>query len=83
MLQSPQIPEDLDAKKSGKNHPVSDLYQETNEFIYRFIGSKHPNTICWLLEIVNLLTDKFSSLSAIRDFEKKKQVFMTIYSRLL
>jgi hypothetical protein len=87
MLHSPQIPEDLSAKKQDKVHPVSALYDKTKEFINMFIGSKHPNTICWLLEIVNLLTDKFTVLDTTggenKDFEKKKEALFPIYQRLL
>lgn len=37
-----------------------DLYKATVEFIDRFKSSKHPNTICWLIEILHILTSKFS-----------------------
>jgi hypothetical protein len=55
------------------------------EFIDRFIGTKHPNTICWLLEILNILTDKFSvsSGSEGKDFEKKKKALKPCFERLL
>jgi hypothetical protein len=66
-------------------HPVSQLYGEMKEFIDRFIGTKHPNTICWLLEILNILTDKFSvsSGSEGKDFEKKKKALKPCFERLL
>lgn len=35
------------------------LYKETLAFIDLMKHSRHPNTRCWLLEIMNILTNKF------------------------
>ena len=37
-----------------------ELYKQTVEFIDRLKQSKHPNTVCWLLEILHVLTSKFT-----------------------
>ena len=34
------------------------LYQETLSFVDLFQCSRHPNTVCWLLEIIHILTNK-------------------------
>jgi hypothetical protein len=33
-----------------------DLFENARKFFGTFIHTKHPNTICWLLEILRLLT---------------------------
>ena len=36
-----------------------ELYRQTIEFIENMKKSKHPVTVCWLLEILHILTNKF------------------------
>ena len=40
-----------------------ELYREIIDFIDKLKHSKHPNTVCWLLEILHLLTSKFQASS--------------------
>jgi len=35
------------------------LYANILKFVKGFINSRHPNTITWLSEIINILTNKF------------------------
>jgi hypothetical protein len=35
------------------------LYTNMKNFMRVFLTSKHPNTICWMLEILHIVTDKF------------------------
>jgi hypothetical protein len=37
------------------------LYNNAKKFFATFMTSKHPNTICWLLEILYLIVDKFKA----------------------
>ena len=38
-----------------------ELYRQTIEFIDNMKKSKHPVTVCWLLEILHILTNKFTA----------------------
>lgn len=44
-----------------KKHGKLDLYKETIMFVTSLQWSRHPITICWLLEILHILTNKFPS----------------------
>jgi hypothetical protein len=35
------------------------LYTNVKNVIKVFLTTKHPNTICWMLEIMHIVTDKF------------------------
>ena len=37
-----------------------ELYKQSISFIQMLSKSNHPITICWLLEILHILTSKFS-----------------------
>ena len=48
------------AKEDEFKEKKIELYRQTVEFIEKLKSSKHPNTICWLIEILHILTSKFS-----------------------
>ena len=39
----------------------SRLYKAALTFFKAFRNTKHPNTVCWILEIVYLLAEKFKT----------------------
>lgn len=68
------FPQNLDVKKT---------YQSAVKFIRRFLTSKHPNTLCWLLEIINILTAKFQSQDPLKTDPKLKKEFNEIFMLLM
>ena len=57
------------------------LYDESRKFFENFIWSRFPTTICWLLEIMLLLTEKF--LKHNKMDKKQRLEFCGILDRLL
>jgi hypothetical protein len=48
-----------DRVKENEFNQKKVLYSEVLNFIENFRNSRHPNTICWLLEILHILNNKF------------------------
>ena len=59
-----------------------DLYRNMTKFFKAFMGSKHPNTICWLLEILYLLSDKFKAENSTLDKKLKGDLGLILDSLL-
>jgi len=57
------------------------LYEESRRFFENFIWSRFPTTICWLLEILLLLSEKFLKQSKMD--KKQRLEFCGILDRLL
>lgn len=50
-----KVGENVDDFKDGKLR----LYEQILEFIDSLKYSRHPNTTCWLIEIMHILSNKF------------------------
>ena len=48
----------MNAEEARKTQ-LRQLYEESKRFFDNFIWSRFPTTICWLLEIMLLLSEKF------------------------
>ena len=57
------------------------LYEESRKFFENFIWSRFPTTICWLLEILLLLSEKFLKHNKLD--KRQRQEFCGILDRLL
>jgi hypothetical protein len=58
------------------------LYSSAQKFFKAFIGSKHPNTICWLLEILYLIADKFKAEDPALNKKLKTELSSTLEALL-
>lgn len=66
-----------------QNFDFKKTFNAAVKFIKRFAASRHPNTICWTLEIVNILTAKFSTSEAYKQDPKLKKEFNDIIVQLM
>ena len=48
-----------------------------------FMYSKHPVTVCWLLEILHILSIKFSPADAYKNDQKLKKEYLDLLTHLL
>ena len=51
------------------------IYKNLAKFIKNFIYSRHPSTILWLLEIINIFSNKFVPIDAYREDKGLKNEF--------
>eukprot|EP00349_Pseudokeronopsis_sp_Brazil_P001936 CAMPEP_0202959044 /NCGR_PEP_ID=MMETSP1396-20130829/3308_1 /ASSEMBLY_ACC=CAM_ASM_000872 /TAXON_ID= /ORGANISM="Pseudokeronopsis sp., Strain Brazil" /LENGTH=158 /DNA_ID=CAMNT_0049677421 /DNA_START=4290 /DNA_END=4766 /DNA_ORIENTATION=+ len=68
-------------KQEGDN--LAKIYGSVLRFIRYFSGSKHPSTICWLLEIIYILSAKFTSSDAYKQDPKLKKEYADLLTQLL
>ena len=59
------------------------IYTVVYKFIRCFYNSKHPTTTCWLLEILHILSIKFSPKQAYSIEKKLKRDFQEVLTHLL
>ena len=58
------------------------LYANSLRFLKNFMYSKHPNTICWLLEIMYILSNKLKAEDVALN-KKIKNEFADVFNILL
>jgi hypothetical protein len=54
-----QTSHDVKSDTDSAHEQYVKLYANILKFVKGFINSRHPNTITWLSEIINILTNKF------------------------
>ena len=66
-----------------KREDTVKIYTVVYKFIRCFFNSKHPTTTCWLLEILHILSIKFSPKQAYSIEKKLKRDFQEVLTHLL
>ena len=64
-----------------RRNQIRMLYEESRKFFENFIWTRFPTTVCWLLEILLLLSEKF--LKHFKMDKRQRQEFQGILDRLL
>ncbi len=66
-----------------ESNPVPRLYKAVLKFIQAFKESRQPPTICWLMEIMNILSMKYPTAEAYRTDQKLKKDYNETLNELL
>lgn len=75
--------EEASGGKDPKDNPIARLYRAVLRFIGCFQESRQPPTLCWLLEILNILSIKFSPMDAYRGDQKLKKDYYELLNQVL
>ena len=73
--------EQIAGAEEFKKNQMRMLYEESRKFFENFIWTRFPTTVCWLLEIMLLLSDKF--LKHHKMDKRQRLEFCGILDRLL
>ena len=60
---------------------MKQLFEESRKFFENFIWTRFPTTVCWLLEILLLLSEKY--LKHVKLDKRQRLEFCSILDRLL
>ncbi len=67
------------SSQNGDETATTKLYKQVLRFLGNYKESRHPPTLCWLLEIMHLLSIKFSPMDAYKGDQKlKKDYYETL-----
>ncbi|CDW85800.1 n-terminal domain-containing protein [Stylonychia lemnae] len=66
-----------------EQNQLAKIYAAVFKFIKQFQQTKHPLTICWLLEILHILSNKFTASDAYKQETKLKRDFQEMLTLLL
>lgn len=67
----------------GEEHHLAKLYSAVHKFIKFFHQSKHPNTVCWLLEVLHILSNKYTASDAFKQEAKLRKDYGEVLTQLL
>lgn len=72
----------FDRRSEDKNNEFRKIYKSTLNFFNIFKLTRNPFTICWLLEILNILCLKFKQEDAKLDNKLRKE-FIEMFNSML
>ncbi len=61
--------------KTNEADNLAKIYSNVLKFIKFFYISKHPSTVCWLLEILFILSAKFTANDAYKQETKLRKEY--------
>jgi hypothetical protein len=67
----------------NEDNNLAKIYNSVYKFIRHFTLSKHPSTVCWLLEILFILSTKFTANDAYKQENKLRKDYMDLLTALL
>jgi hypothetical protein len=67
----------------GDENNLAKIYMNVLKFIKYFSCTKHPSTICWLLEILFILSAKFTANDAYKQEPKLRKEYNDLLIQLL
>jgi hypothetical protein len=67
----------------NEENKLDKIYNAVQKFIKYFYISKHPSTVCWLLEILFILSTKFTASDAYKLDSKLRKDYQDVLTALL
>lgn len=62
---------------------MSKIYGAVYKFLKFYQQTKHPSTICWLIEILHILSNKYTASDAFKQDGKLKKDYLETLTHLL
>ena len=66
-----------------EDNNLAKIYSAVLKFAKFYQYSKHPGTVCWLLEVMHILSVKFSPTAAYKADSKLKKEYLDLVTGLL
>ena len=73
----------ISSQFKNEDNNLAKIYAAVYKFIKFFCISKHPSTVCWLLEIMYILSTKFTANDAYKQESKLRKDFQDLLTHLL
>lgn len=67
----------------NEDNSLAKIYLAIYKFIKFYLSTKHPSTICWLHEILHILSNKYTASDAFKEESKLRKDYLEILTSLL
>lgn len=67
----------------NEENSLSKIYSACYKFLKFYYQTKHPSTICWLIEILHILSNKYTASDAYKQDAKLRKEYQELLTHLL